>query len=123
MALVSKAIRKEFPTVFPDIESVKRGKVEDPYQPIVAWFNRNDISILRDQPDSEYQTALREVEGLEEVVSKYCPGVEGAEALSYMEFVLHGLAAYNEIGQSVVGADVTFGDLIGNLFEPDSDED
>lgn len=123
LALVSKAIRKEFPTVFPDIESVKRGKVEDPYQPIVAWFNRNDISILRDQPDAEYQAALREVEGLEEVVSKYCPGAEGSEALSYMEFVLHGLAAYNEIGQSVVGADVTFGDLIGNLFEPDSDED
>ena len=43
--------------------------------------------------------------------------------LAYMEFVLHGLAAYNEIGQSVLGADVTFGDLIGNLFEPDNDED
>ena len=40
-----------------------------------------------------------------------------------MEFVLHGLAAYNEIGQSVVGSDVTFGDLIGNLFEPDNEED
>ena len=45
------------------------------------------------------------------------------EALANMEFVLHGLAAYNEIGQSVVGSDVTFGDLIGNLFEPDNEED
>lgn len=123
LALVSKAIRREFPTVFPDIESVKRGKVEDPYQPIVAWFNQNDVSVLRDQPDEDYAEALRRVEGLKEVVSKYCPGVKGTEALAYMEFVLHGLAAYNEIGQSVVGADVTFGDLIGNLFEPDSDED
>jgi len=123
LALVSKAIRREFPTSFPDIESVKRGKVEDPYQPIVAWFNKNELSVLRDQPDSEYASALHQVDGLGEVVAKYCPGIEGDEALGYMEFVLHGLAAYNEIGQSVLGADVTFGDLIGNLFEPDNDED
>lgn len=123
LALVSKAIRREFPTIFPDLESVKRGKVEDPYQPIVAWFNRHDVTVLRDQSDAEYAAALESVEGLREVVGKYCPGIEGEEALANMEFVLHGLAAYNEIGQSVVGSDVTFGDLIGNLFEPDEDED
>ena len=123
LALVSKAIRREFPTIFPDLESVKRGKVEDPYQPIVAWFNRNDLSVLRDQTDAEYAAALDSVAGLRDVVGKYCPGVDGEEALANMEFVLHGLTAYNEIGQSVVGSDVTFGDLIGNLFEPDNDED
>ena len=123
LALVSKAIRREFPTVFPDLESVKRGKVEDPYQPIVAWFNRNDLSVLRDQTDAEHAAALDAVAGLRDVVEKYCPGVDGEETLANMEFVLHGLAAYNEIGQSVVGSDITFGDLIGNLFEPDGDED
>ncbi|MEC8759567.1 MAG: magnesium chelatase, partial [Bacteroidota bacterium] len=45
LALVSKAIRREFPTIFPDLESVKRGKVEDPYQPVVAWFNRHDLTV------------------------------------------------------------------------------
>ena len=123
LALVSKAIRREFPTVFPDLESVKRGKVDDPYQPIVAWFNRQDVSVLRDQTDADYAAALESVDGLRAVVEKYCPGVTREEALANMEFVLHGLAAYNEIGQSVVGSDVTFGDLIGNLFEPDSEED
>ena len=123
LALVSKAIRREFPTVFPDLESVKRGKVEDPYQPIVAWFNRHDLSVMRDQSDGEYAAALESVDGLGDVVGKYCPGVDREEALANMEFVLHGLAAYNEIGQSVVGSDVTFGDLIGNLFEPDNEED
>lgn len=123
LALVSRAIRREFPTVFPDLESVKRGKVEDPYQPIVAWFNRHDLSVLRDQEDADYAAALESVDGLRAVVEKYCPGLPEAEVLANMEFVLHGLAAYNEIGQSVVGSDVTFGDLIGNLFEPDSDED
>lgn len=123
IALVSKAIRREFPTIFPDLESVKRGKVEDPYQPIVAWFNRHDLTVLRDQSDAEYAAALESVAGLRDVVGKYCPGIEGEEALANMEFVLHGLAAYNEIGQSVVGTDVTFGDLIGNLFEPDENED
>ena len=123
LALVSKAIRREFPTIFPDLESVKRGKVEDPYQPVVAWFNRHDLTVLRDQTDAEYAAALESVAGLRDVVGKYCPGIEGEEALTNMEFVLHGLAAYNEIGQSVVGSDVTFGDLIGNLFEPDEEED
>ena len=73
LALVSKAIRREFPTIFPDLESVKRGKVEDPYQPIVAWFNRNDLSVLRDQTDAEYAAALESVAGLRDVVGKYCP--------------------------------------------------
>ena len=66
---------------------------------------------------------MESVDGLGDVVGKYCPGVDREEALANMEFVLHGLAAYNEIGQSVVGSDVTFGDLIGNLFEPDNEED
>ena len=78
---------------------------------------------LRDQTDADYAAALDSVDGLRAVVGSTVPGVEGEEALANMEFVLHGLAAYNEIGQSVVGSDVTFGDLIGNLFEPDSEED
>ena len=52
---------KGVPTAFPDIESVKRGQGRGPYQPIVAWFNKNELSVLRDQPDSEYAAALHQV--------------------------------------------------------------
>ena len=122
LSLVRRAIRREFPAVFPDPESIKKGKVEDPYQPIVAWFNRNELSILKDQTEAEYIASLSRVTGLPEVVDKYCPGMPVEDHPAAMEFVLHGLAAFNEIGQSIVGTDVTFGDLIGNLFDP-SEED
>ena len=89
LALVSKAIRREFPTIFPDLESVKRGKVEDPYQPVVAWFNRHDLTVLRDQTDAEYAAALESVAGLRDVVGKYCPGIEGEEAVSYTHLRAH----------------------------------
>ena len=85
LALVNKAIRR-VPDHFPDLESVKRGKVEDPYQPIVAWFNRHDLTVLQDETDAEYAAAL-ESAGLRDVVGKYCPGIEGEEALANMEFV------------------------------------
>ena len=122
LSLVRRAIRREFPAVFPDPESIKKGKVEDPYQPIVAWFNRNEVALLKDQTDDEHAAALAAVTGLEDVVSKYCPNVPVEELPAAMEFVLHGLAAFNEIGQSIVGSEVTFGDLIGNLFDPTEED-
>ncbi len=122
LSLVRRAIRREFPAVFPDPESIKKGKVEDPYQPIVAWFNRNEVSLLKDQTEEEYRTALAGVSGLESVVDKYCPNLPKGERPAAMEFVLHGLAGFNEIGQSIVGSEVTFGDLIGNLFDPTEDD-
>ena len=122
MALVRQAIRREFPAVFPDPESIKKGKVEDPYQPIVAWFNRNDISLLKDHTDEAYGAALAGVDGLGAVVDKYCPNLSSEERPAAMEFVLHGLAAFNEVGQSIVGSEVTFGDLIGNLFDPTEED-
>lgn len=122
LALVRQAIRREFPAVFPDPESIKKGKVEDPYQPIVAWFNRNELALLKDQTDGDYESALSEVNGLGEVVDKYCPNLPSEDRPAAMEFVLHGLAAFNEIGQSIVGSEVTFGDLIGNLFDPTEED-
>lgn len=121
LLLVRKAIRREFPAVFPDPESIKKGKVEDPYQPIVAWFNRHELNLTKDQTDDEYASSLAGITGLQEVVTKYCPSLPDADRPAAMEFVLHGLAAFNEIGQSIIGSDVTFGDLIGNLFEPDDE--
>ncbi len=122
LSLIRKAIRREFPAVFPDPESIKKGKVEDPYQPIVAWFNRHEVALLKDQTDQAYQQALADVDGLKAVVDKYCPNVPKEERPAAMEFVLHGLAGFNEIGQSIVGSEITFGDLIGNLFEPSEEE-
>ena len=122
LALVRQAIRREFPAVFPDPESIKKGKVEDPYQPIVAWFNRNELALLKDQTDGDYESALSEVNGLGEVVDKYCPNLPSEDRPAAMEFVLHGLAACNESGQSIVGSEVTFGDLIGNLFDPTEED-
>lgn len=122
LSLVRRAIRREFPAVFPDPESIKKGKVEDPYQPVVAWFNRNEVSLLKDQTEEEYRTALAGVSGLGSVVDKYCPNLPKGERPAAMEFVLHGLAGFNEIGQSIVGSEVTFGDLIGNLFDPTEDD-
>lgn len=122
LSLVRRAIRREFPAVFPDPESIKKGKVEDPYQPVVAWFNRNEVALLKDQTDAEYAAALEQVDGLAAVVDKYCPHVGPDDRLAAMEFVLHGLAGFNEIGQSIVGSEMTFGDLIGNLFDPTEED-
>ena len=78
--------------------------------------------MLKDQTDEDYEAALSDVNGLGEVVDKYCPNLPSEDRPAAMEFVLHGLAAFNEIGQSIVGSEVTFGDLIGNLFDPTEED-
>jgi len=119
--LISKSIRKSFPQFFPDPEMIKRRKEENPYDPIVSWFGRNELDLLHEMSQSEYEKALTEIPGLATLVRKYNPGVEGKEQFLLMEFVLHGIAEYSLISKNVLETGLNFKDLFNSVFSMDDD--
>ncbi len=123
LRLIGQAIRKKFPQIFPSPETYKRKKQESPYQAMVTWFAQNDLELLNDASQKEYAMTLYTVPTLAEMVQKYCPGLAENDRLMMMEFVLHGLAEYSQIGKSVMDSSVSFADVMNQIFSGNDDEE
>jgi magnesium chelatase subunit I len=124
--LIGKAIRAQFVVYFPSPEELKRGKVENPYEPVVKWFGAgNRIDILHHAPEKTYKETLDQIPGLKKVVGRYLPKAEGNAVYFWMEFVLHGLAEFSMLGRQHLHGGVHFQDLMSGLLQnrPDEDDD
>src|SRR5205085_3660205 len=94
--LISKAIRTQFVNYFPDPEKLKKKKEVSPFSETIEWFGAgNEIDLLNDMPNKEYQKLINSVPGLDEAMKKYFPKVKGEENLLMKEFLLHGLAEFS----------------------------
>jgi len=118
--LMGKAIRTLFVQYFPDPELRKRKKSEDdPYQKIVSWFGRNEIELLADLNEPDYQEHLDAIPGLKSLASKYNPNAKEAELYLLMEFILHGLAEYSALSKNILEDGLSFSDLFTSVFSAD----
>lgn len=116
LQLIGMAIRTHFPTIFPDPELARRGKIEDPYVRITGYFDQNVVRLLDSDDDADYSKKLHEVSGLKQLVERYVPNT-GDYLDVWMEFVLHGLSECSVLSKDVIEGEVSFGDLMGKLFE------
>jgi magnesium chelatase subunit I len=129
--LIGKAIRTQFLNYFPDPEKLKKAAKEkagkNPYKPITEWFmDGNTMDILNDSADSDYSARLRTIDGLDDLIEKVYPQMQGREKLFMMEFVLHGLAEFSIISKKTLDKSLQFKDLTDSLFDLDKfkfDED
>ena len=92
------------------------------------WFGEgNQVDILNDLPDKEYEKLLNKVPGLKELINKYQPKAKGKEELFLMEFALHGLAEYSMLSKQRLTTGLNFKDLLSSMFSmpgsSESDED
>jgi magnesium chelatase subunit I len=124
MHLLGIAVKEMFLDHFPDPDKLKKGKDNDPYGVIRAWFaGGNDVELLIDAPDKEYCDALDSVAGLRKLTEKTL-GITGDDAYPYMELVLHGLAEFNVVNKAILEAGLSFRDLLaGMLNETRFDDD
>lgn len=114
--LIGKAIRKKFEEIFPSPEKVKKAKEGNPYSLLISWFTEgNQLDILQDIPDQEYEKLLLSVPGLQELVDKI--NISPAEKLVYMEFALHGLAEFSQLSKHRLDKGVQFKDLMSSMFD------
>lgn len=118
--LIGKAIRTKFPQIFPNPETIKRRKLDDPFSETKDWFNENELFLATEMSEKEYHKALSEVPGLRSLVQKYAPNLNAQDELVMMEFVLHGLGEFSLINKDIAEDGHSFSDLFNQLF---SDED
>lgn len=123
--LLHQAIQEEFLQVFPNPNKLKKGANNDPFGVIAAWFaGGNEVTLLNDATNADYEKALYAVAGLDKFVSKF-GSIPPNEKLLYMELVLHALAAFDMISKDFVDAVFSFKDPLGgaldSLFEDDVD--
>jgi magnesium chelatase subunit I len=115
--LISLAIRNLFIQLFPDPARLKRKKESSEYSEIINWFSQNNVlDLLEKENDKIYSSALKVVEGLDELVNKYHPKAKGNEKLVLMEFALHGLAEHSLLSKNKLVDGVSFKDLFGSLM-------
>ncbi len=130
--LIGKAIRTQFVSYFPDPDQVRKQKEDNPYKKIVDWFGEgNKIDILNDLSDKEYESILKKIPGLNDLIKKFHAKVNGKEELFLMEFALHGLAEYSMLSRQRLATGLHFKDLLSSMFsmpdrglkDDDDDED
>jgi magnesium chelatase subunit I len=122
MNLLDKSIRSQFVQYFPNPESLKkkRGQQpadENPYRGIQSWFDKgNSLNLFFHTKDEEKIQQLYKVDGLHALVKKFFKQANEKEAALLMEFVLHGLAAFSMISKKVLESRVEFKDLMGSML-------
>lgn len=115
--LLSKAIRTEFESRFPNPEAFKNREEENPYAPIVNWFGQgNVLDFHTESKEEEILEKLHSVPGLSDLVEDCVDIDEQQDIAYYMEFCLHGMASYSLIGKEIIGANFRFEDLMQSMF-------
>jgi magnesium chelatase subunit I len=119
--LISLAVRNTFAELFPDPKVKKRSSkgaapAPDPYEKIVQYVDVNEIDLLNDFGDREYEQVLKAVPGLFELVKKEHPEISAEETSVWAEFVLHGLAEHSRIGRARLARSVKFNDLFSSML-------
>jgi magnesium chelatase subunit I len=115
--LVGKAIRTQFVNYFPDPEKFRKQKEKSPYKKITDWFGEgNTVDLLNDLKNVEYETALKKVPGLIDLVNEFHRSQDSALKLFLMEFALHGLAEYSLLSKHNLSAGLQFKDLLSSMF-------
>jgi len=122
MKLMSAAIKDEFMVTFPDPEKLKKGQTTDPYGTIRAWFSGgNEVDFLNDMGEKEFKKEIEKVAGLKKFVEQF--GLPKEEIYTYMELVLHGLAAFNILSKDYLESRMSFTDPLASMFDEDDDDD
>jgi magnesium chelatase subunit I len=124
MTLLSKAIRNQFITLFPDPAKLKKKKDPSPYQIVIDWFSAgNEVDLLLNENEENYKKILQTIPGLENLVVIYTSDLSENERLTMMEFILFGLAEHSLIGKKSLTKGIQFKDLFGSMFSSSSEYD
>ncbi|MEL6124300.1 MAG: magnesium chelatase [Bacteroidota bacterium] len=121
MNLVDGAIKELFLELFPDPDKASKSE-KDPYGVIRAWFSSgNHVDLLNDDSEQAYRRKLDSIEGLDKLIEGHSHTTE--LAYFFKELILHGLAAFDIIGKSVLDTKLSFVDPLARMFDDLDEED
>ena len=122
--LISKSIKSLFEVYFPTPDSIKKEGGRNLYSNVISWFNKgNQLDMLNNISDEEYEEVLTGVPGLKEIVIEKLPGAKKTEQLLFMEFLLHGLVEFSLLSKFKLERGVQFKDMLSSMFTMPSNDD
>jgi magnesium chelatase subunit I len=115
--LIGKAIRTQFANYFPDPDKFRKQKEKSPYRKVADWFgDGNTVDLLHDMKQSEFESTLKSVPGLKELVDEFHKNQDAATKLFLMEFALHGMAEFSLLSKGFLTRGHQFKDILGGMF-------
>jgi magnesium chelatase subunit I len=112
--IFGSAVKKLFLEIFDHPDEAQKKMDKDPFGTLRAWFGAgNEIDVLTEMSQKEYEAELSKVPGLAKVVDSY--NLTTHPHL-YMEFLMHGLAEYEVISKDILDRKLTFKDPLANIF-------
>ncbi len=115
--LIGKAIRSQFVNYFPDPDKFRKQKEKSPYKKITDWFgDGNTIDLLHDMKHAAFETAIKSIPGLKELVDEFHKGQDVTTKLFLMEFALHGMAEFSLLSKGLLTQGHQFKDILGGMF-------
>jgi magnesium chelatase subunit I len=103
---------------------MKRQQDATPYQKIVNWFgDGNNLDVMTDITQKDYEATLNKVPGLREIVKKYHPDADKETTVLFMEFVLFGLAEFSFLSKYQLEEGIQFKDLISSMLSVSEEDD
>lgn len=123
MHIIGQALKKVFLQYFPNPAKLKKGRENDPFGTVKAWFaGFNAVDLLLDLSDKKYEAALEKVAGLKKIVETL--DISPEDTTIFMELALHGLSEMEALNRDYVHTKVVFKDfLASNLRNLDEDDD
>ncbi len=116
-SLIGKAIRSQFVKYFPDPDKFRKQKDKNPYKKITDWFgDGNTADLLNDMPQAEFESFLKNIPGLKELVDEFHKGQDAGTKLFMMEFALHGMAEFSLLSKGFLTQGHQFKDILGGMF-------
>ena len=99
--LIKNAIKKLFPSYFPEIKKLEKQDAETPYDDIVSWFfNANEeFELLDEFSELQYKNELDKVSPLYAFLKEYQPKMNTADAYFVKEFILWALVEFKKLSK------------------------
>lgn len=123
--LVGRAVREAFNKRFvPNYRPGREQKFNFPrFQTIINWFEEENrvLDIYDDMAEADYQKALKEVSGLQELAAAEWK-VSGTELYPLMEFVVEGLHQNFLITKMIAGKKIVYTDTVSHMMGQMDDE-
>ncbi len=115
--LINNSIRRHFKSFFPDPEKVRKNEEENPYTPVLDWFNDGKyIELLLDAPREEYEKRLNAVKGIGDIVDSYFPDFDSRDKMLMKEFLLYGLAEFSYLSKTPEDDRLRFRDMLSGMM-------
>jgi magnesium chelatase subunit I len=121
MNLMFSSVKSLFLEIFPNPNRKLAKDRKDPYGVVAQWFAKNNIELLNDMTDKEFEKILKNVSGLEALAGEYFR--KNDDILGLMELVLFGLSESEVIGKNIVDNALMFSDPLSSMLDAVDDED